>query len=126
IVGLSVLAVTPILLRSFAGLLPRLDWPGVRRLAREAAPIALALAMNVLYLRLLVVLVSLITTRHETGLYGTAFRVVELFVGIPPIVIGVAIPLLAVAGAEDRARLAYGVQRLSEVAVALTAGLALV
>ena len=82
--------------------------------------------MNVLYLRLLVVMVSLTTSETETGLYGTAFRVVELFIGIPPIVIGVALPLLAIAGAEDLDRLRYGTERLLEVAVVASMGLALI
>ena len=126
LVGLIVLALTPLLLRSTAGLRPQLRRPTIVRLLREAAPVGVALAMNVLYLRLLVVLVQLQTSDHETGLYGTAFRVVELFVGVPPLVIGVAIPVLAVAAAENRGRLAFGVQRLTEVSAVVTLGGALV
>lgn len=125
LVGLSVLALTPILLRSVQGMVPRLDRRAVGRLLRDAAPIGVALAMNVVYLRLLVVLVSLQTSAHETGLYGTAFRVVELFIGVPPLVIGVAIPVLAVAASEDLGRLANGVQQLVEVSVVASLGVAL-
>lgn len=125
VVGLVVLAVTPLLLRSAQGMLPRLDRTAVRRLLRDAAPVGIALAMNVVYLRLLVLLVSLQTSHHETGLYGTAFRTIELFIGVPPLVIGVAIPVLAVAAAEDRRRLALGVQRLAEVSLVASLGVAL-
>lgn len=126
VVGAVVLAITPRLLGSTEGLVPRLRRGEALALLREAAPVGVALAMSVLYLRLLVVLVSLMTDRIETGLYGTAFRVVELFVAIPPVLVGVAIPLLATAAAEDRERLKYAVQRLSETAVVAFAGLALV
>jgi O-antigen/teichoic acid export membrane protein len=126
LVGMGALALTPRLVGSFAQLRPRLRRHEASRLIRDAVPIAIALAMNVLYLRLLVVMVSLTTTQTETGLYGTAFRIVELFIGIPPIVIGVALPLLAVAGAEDTDRLRYGTERLLEVAVVASMGLALV
>jgi O-antigen/teichoic acid export membrane protein len=74
--------------------------------------------MNVIYLRLLVILVSIQTDEHETGLFATAFRVFEILLGIPTLVLAVALPLLAVAGAEDRDRLRYGLQRLLETAVA--------
>ncbi len=124
--GVVVLAMTPKLVGSAARLRPRFQREEALVLLREAAPIAIAVAMNVLYLRLLVVMVSLTTNERETGLYGTAFRVVELFIGISPVVIGVALPLLAVAGAEDIGRLRYAVQRLLEVAIVASAGLALV
>jgi O-antigen/teichoic acid export membrane protein len=126
LVGICVLALTPLLLGSSAGLLPRLDRAAVRRLLRDAAPVGVALAMNVLYLRLLVVLVQLQTPIHETGLYGTAFRVIELLIGVPPLVIGVAIPVLAVAASEDAKRLASGLQQLVEVSVVASLGAALV
>lgn len=126
VVGLVVLALAPRLLGSAARLRPRLRRAEALALLRDAAPVGVALAMNVLYLRLLVVMVSLETAAIETGLYGTAFRVVELFITIPPLVIGVAIPLLAVAGAADLDRLRYSLQGLTEAAVVAALGLALV
>ena len=125
LVGAVALAITPRLLGSTRGLQPRLDRKSARELLRLAAPVGLALAMNVLYLRLLVVLVSLATGETETGLYGTAFRVVELFIVLPPMVIGIALPLLAIAGAEDLERLRYGLQGLTEMVVVTTVALAL-
>lgn len=124
--GFGALALTPTFVGSFRRLRPRLRRDEALALMRDAIPIAIALAMNVLYLRLLVVMVSLTTGESETGLYGTAFRVVELFIGIPPIVIGVALPLLAVAGAEDLDRLMYATRRLLEVALVASMGLALI
>jgi len=126
VAGLGALALTPKLVGSFRQLRPKLRRSEAVSLMRDAIPIGIALAMNVLYLRLLVVMVSLTAGKTETGLYGTAFRVVELFIGIPPIVIGVALPLLAVAGAEDLDRLRYGTERLLELAVVASMGLALV
>jgi O-antigen/teichoic acid export membrane protein len=125
LVGAAVLAITPWLLGSTRGLRPRVDRQAAAALLRVAAPVGLALAINVLYLRLLVVLVSLTTDATETGLYGTAFRVVELFVVLPPMVIGIALPLLAVAGAEDLGRLRYALQALTQMAVVATLALSL-
>jgi O-antigen/teichoic acid export membrane protein len=82
--------------------------------------------MNVVYLRLLVVLVSMQTDERETGLFATSFRIFEILLGIPTLVLAVALPLLAVAGAEDRERLRYALQRMTETAVAASLLLVLV
>jgi O-antigen/teichoic acid export membrane protein len=127
LVGVAVVALTPALLGSARALRPSLARADTLRLLRITAPVGVAVAMNVIYLRLLVVMVELGTSSTETGLYATAFRVVELLAVVPPLVVGVAVPLLAVAGADrDRERLRYGVQRLVETAAAAALGLALV
>ncbi|HJU48813.1 MAG TPA: oligosaccharide flippase family protein, partial [Gaiellaceae bacterium] len=125
VVGLCVLAVTPALVGSVRALQPRFDRADARRLLRESLPVAVAIALNVLYLRLLVILVSLLEGETETGLYATSFRVFEMLLGAPAIVLAVALPVLAVAGAEDPDRLRYGVQRLTEVALVGGLGAAL-
>jgi O-antigen/teichoic acid export membrane protein len=96
---------------------PQLDRAEARLLLREALPLAAAVAMNVVYLRLLVVFVSLLEDDTDTGLFATSFRTLELLIGLPVIVLAVALPVLAVAGAEDRDRFRYGFQRLTEIAV---------
>jgi len=125
VVGVVVLALTPKVVGGLRLLQPRLDRRAAVTLLREAVPIGVAIAMNVLYLRLLVILVSLLEDEIETGLYGTAFRIFEMLIVLPGIVLSVALPVLSVAGAEDRARLRYAVQRLTEVAVLVGLGLAL-
>jgi O-antigen/teichoic acid export membrane protein len=125
LVGVGVLAITPALLGNARALAPRLDRVQARFLLREALPVAVALAMNVVYLRLLVVLVSVTKDETTTGLYATSFRVFELLIGIPAIVLAVALPVLAVAGSEDRDRLRYSLQRLTEVALLVSCALAL-
>lgn len=125
-VGVVVLLMTPALLGGLAGLRPRLDRATARMLLRESLPIAAAIAMNVVYLRLLMILVSVQTDDRETGLFATAFRIFEILLGIPTLVLAVALPLLAVAGAEDRARLRYALQRMTEIAVAASLLLVLV
>ncbi len=48
--------------------------------------------MNVVYLRLLVILVSMQTDEIETGLFATSFRIFEILLGIPTLVLAVALP----------------------------------
>lgn len=125
VVGAVVLAATPLVLRG-AGLMPALDRAITRMLVREALPLAAALAMNVVYFRVLVVLTSLLATAEATGYFGTSFRIFEVLFGLPLLVLSVALPVLAVAGAEDAERLRFSLQRMTEVALAAAVLLVLV
>ena len=125
-VGIVCLALTPLAVVGIRAMSPSLDRATAFALLRESLPLAAAIAMNVVYLRLLVLFVSLQTDETETGLYATSFRVFEILLGLPTLVLAVALPLLAVAGAEDRERLRYAVQRLTETALALSLLLVLV
>jgi O-antigen/teichoic acid export membrane protein len=114
IVGLGVLAASPLLIGPYLVFRPALDRGEWRILVREALPLAASLVMSVIYFRVLIILVSLLSTAHETGLYATSFRVFEILFGLPTLVLTVALPVLAVAH-DDRARLRYVLQRMTEV-----------
>jgi O-antigen/teichoic acid export membrane protein len=114
IVGLGVLAASPALVGPnlvFRAAFDRREW---RTLLRETLPLAASLVMSVIYFRVLIILVSLISIAEETGLYATSFRVFEILFGLPTLVLTVALPVLAVAH-DDRARLRYVLQRMTEV-----------
>jgi O-antigen/teichoic acid export membrane protein len=125
-VGVVVLLLTPLLVAGVAGMRPVIERATARELLRESLPLAAALAMNIVYLRLLVILVSIQTDEVETGLFVTGFRIFEILLGIPTLILAVALPLLAVAGAEDRDRLRYALQQMTEAAVAASLLLVLV
>jgi O-antigen/teichoic acid export membrane protein len=124
-VGAVVLAASPLVLQR-VGLIPGLDRPIARMLVREALPLAAALAMNVVYFRVLVILTSLIASDQATGYFGTSFRIFEVLFGLPLLVLSVALPVLSVAGHEDEERLRYSLQRLTEVALLFAVLLVLV
>ena len=124
-VGAIVLLATPLVI-SRAALVPGIDRGVARMLVREALPLAAALAMNVVYFRVLVILTSLLATDVATGYFGTSFRIFEVLFGLPLLVLSVALPVLSVAGHEDEPRLRYSLQRLTEVALLLSVLLVLV
>src|SRR5207244_6795051 len=66
---------------------------------------------------LVILLMSLISSPEQTGYFGGSLRATETLVSIPLLVAGVALPLLAAAARDDRARLRYAVEGLSEGAV---------
>jgi O-antigen/teichoic acid export membrane protein len=91
------------------------------RLLRETLPLAVAFAMSVVYFRVLVVLVSLLSTEVQTGLFGTSFRIFEMLLGLPALILSVALPLLSVAGDEDESRLRRGLQSMTEASLLIAA-----
>ena len=124
-VGTILLAVTPLIVDRDLVARPALNAQEWRSLVREALPIAAFLVMNVIYFRVLIVLLSLIATARETGLFATSFRIFEIVFGIATLVMTVALPVLSVAR-EHGERFRYALQRLTEVAAVAAAFLALV
>ena len=116
-VGLVVLAAVPFLVgwRGLVG--PRLDGEEQRLLFRTALPIAAALALGQIYFRLVIVLMSLISSPEQTGYFGGSLRAMEALIVLPVLVAGVALPLLSAAARDDIARLRYAIEGLGEGAV---------
>ena len=125
-VGLVLVPVTAVLARVAIRHARAVRRDVLTRLVTETIPLAVAIAASVIYVRALVVLVSLLSTERETGLFGTSFRIFELLLVTPGIVLSVALPLLSVAGEEDERRLAYGLQRMTEASLLFSALLAIV
>jgi O-antigen/teichoic acid export membrane protein len=123
--GGVVLVLTAGLVRGRVPLRPRLDPVQWRPLVREILPFAGATAIGSLYFRVAIIVLSLTASTRETGLYGAAFRVVDVLVVVPQMMVGGALPIFARAARDDRERLGYAVQRTFEVCV-LVGGLAAV
>jgi O-antigen/teichoic acid export membrane protein len=123
LVGIVVLAITPLLLGRRGLVRPRLDRAELGPLVRQAMPVAAAFVLGILYFRLLVIMTSLLSSERETGLFATSFRILELLAGIPLLLAGVVLPVAAAAAATDQTRLAYVMQRVTEAALLGAAGL---
>ena len=119
------LAITPSLVGSEFVSRPAFVWREWQALIREALPLSAAVVLGVVYFRVLIVLMSLLTSAIATGLFATSSRIVEMLYAVGGLVATTALPVLAVAAA-DRARLAYIVQRMTEGAVIGSCYLALV
>jgi O-antigen/teichoic acid export membrane protein len=102
------------------------DRGAVYRLARETLPLALASTMIVLYGGAMVIIVSLIASEYETGLFVTSSRIMEVMVGLPGLVISLALPVLSVASANDHVRLRNALQLMIELGLVLSALAAIV
>jgi O-antigen/teichoic acid export membrane protein len=114
VAGLATMATAPLLLGPGAFVRPRWDRAEQRALLHRALPLAVALVLGQVYFRLVILLMSLISDPRQTGYFGGSLRAMETLVGISVLVAGVALPLLAAAARDDRARLRYAIEGLSE------------
>ncbi len=114
------LALTPLVVPWRRGLLPAFDRRVVASLLREALPLAVALTMNVIYFRVLMIMTSLLASQTQTGYFATSFQVFAVLFSLPLLVLSSALPLLSVAGRDDSERLRFGLQRMTEVSLAVS------
>jgi O-antigen/teichoic acid export membrane protein len=117
-VGALVILLTPLVVPLRRGLVPGFDRAVVVGLLRQALPLAVALTMNVIYFRVLMIMTSLLASRTATGYFATSFQVFAVLFSLPLLVLSTALPLLSVAGRDDDSRLAFGLQKMTEVSLA--------
>jgi O-antigen/teichoic acid export membrane protein len=108
-----------------------LAWPSVsradlRRLALTALPVALAAIITTFYVRMLTIMVSLLSSDYQTGLFVTSARIVEMVGGLAMLVTGVILPVATVAARDDRPRLRYVLAHTTKLALLAGGLLALV
>ncbi len=125
-VAVAAVVWTAVLVRRQVSLSPSFRVDAWRRLVRDVVPYALATAAGLLYFRVAVVLLSLVASAHETGLYSAAFRTVEVLLIVPQLAVSTVLPIFAHAATRDRERLAYGVDRTFRAAAVFGGGLAVV
>jgi O-antigen/teichoic acid export membrane protein len=115
LVGVVLLAVTPLLLGRHHLVAPRWSNAQMRALIGIALPVAIANVLGILYLRILVILMSLLSDDPvEIGDYVTSTRVVELVAGLPFLLGTVILPVLTVAARDDEVRMRYINARMTE------------
>jgi O-antigen/teichoic acid export membrane protein len=118
LVGLIVLAVVPLLVGRAGLVRPRWDRAAQRGLLRTALPISAALVLGQIYFRLVIVLMSLISSPRQIGYFGGSLRAMEALVALPILVAAVALPVMtSAAKAGNMKRLRYAIEGLSEGAV---------
>jgi O-antigen/teichoic acid export membrane protein len=123
--SLVALGMTIWLVRGEVPMRPGFDWSEWRRLIRDVLPFAAVVVVTLVYFRLALILLSLVSTSEETGYFGASFRVTEVLIAIPQLAVASAFPIFARAARDDADRLAYGVGRMFHAMAVLGAALAL-
>ncbi|MGD0981809.1 MAG: polysaccharide biosynthesis C-terminal domain-containing protein, partial [Solirubrobacteraceae bacterium] len=124
-VSVVLLVVTLVLVRGNVTLRPSFDLAEWTLLMRSVLPFAAAVVVGTLYLRVTVVLTSLLATQKQNGYYAISFTVISVLVAIPALTVGSTLPVLARAARDDQDRLGYVLGRLVDVTMIVGVGLAL-
>ncbi len=77
------------------------DWSVWREIFRESWPIGVAVMFNLIYLKGDVILLSTMRTQHEVGLYGAAYKVLDVVTVLPYIYMGLVLPLMSAAWSRN-------------------------
>jgi O-antigen/teichoic acid export membrane protein len=111
------LAITIPLVARYTPLTPSFHVGHWWHLLRESIPWATISAVNIIYLRIAIVVMSLIATAVQTGYFAISFRIMEVLIGVPGMVIAPIFPILARSERNDRIRFARTSGRLFELSL---------
>ncbi|MDD5032046.1 MAG: flippase [Patescibacteria group bacterium] len=78
----------------------RFDYPVWKEVISKTWPLAITIAFNLIYLKADTLILSLIKTPAEVGIYGAAYKVVDVLVTIPFMFAGIVLPILTLSWAE--------------------------
>jgi O-antigen/teichoic acid export membrane protein len=116
VAGLVLLAAAPLLLKPLDRVRPRWTRAELRKLARIGLPVAVAAVVTAAYVRALVILMSVVSADEEQiGLFVTATRIFELVAALPVMLSVVVLPVVSVAARDDRGRLRYVLQQMTQL-----------
>jgi len=122
--GLIALLVSMRLVRGLFPMRPAFQSGVVWLLLRETFVIGVAVALNTVYFRVTVIIMSLLATAVQTGYFAVSFRVMEVLIGVPVLVMVAAFPILIRAQRDDQERFAHATRRMFELAVLIGVWLA--
>jgi O-antigen/teichoic acid export membrane protein len=117
VAGCVVLPVTIYLVRGDIPLRPSFDTHQWRGLVSPLLAYSAAAVTATLYLRVAIVLVSVLAGGRQLGYFSASYRVVEAFLTLPGLLVGSAFPIFTQAAREDPARLGYALSRVFEASL---------
>lgn len=117
--ALVALAATVLLVRGSVPVLPAFDRVEWGALLRSILPFAAATIIAAVYFRAALIVLEIVSTPRETGLFSAPFRITEVLLAVPNLVVGTAFPIFARAARDDHSRLAYGLGRVFQASVLL-------
>ncbi len=89
-----------LLVRKLVDLSWRFDWAVWKDVAERSWPIALSITFNLIYLKGDVIILSLTRSQEEVGIYGAAYKILDVLTVIPIMFMGLVLPLLVKARTE--------------------------
>lgn len=88
--------------RALVAFKPKLNLEIWKTIIGRSWPIGASIFFNLIYMRGDVVFLSIFRSNAETGLYGAAYKVVDVVTAIPVMYMGIALPILVAAWSASR------------------------
>lgn len=123
--SLAAVGLTVWLVRKDVPLRPSFDWSEWRLLVRDVVPFAAVVLVSLIYFRVALIVLSLVSSARETGYFGASFRVTEVLMSVPQLLAASAFPIFVRAARDDPERLAYGVGRMFHTMIVIGVAFAL-
>jgi O-antigen/teichoic acid export membrane protein len=117
--ALAALAATILLVRRSVPLGPAFDRAEWGELLRSVLPFAAATIIAAAYFRAALIVLEMVSTPRQTGWFAASFRVTEVLLAVPNLVVGAAFPIFARAARDDHQRLGYGLGRVLQASLLL-------
>ncbi|MDP3964341.1 MAG: flippase [bacterium] len=90
----------------------RFNWPVWLAVLRDAWPIGISVALNLIYFKADAIILSLYHPAADVGIYGATYKVLEILITLPAMFAGLVMPLLTAAYVTgDRERFRQIIQR---------------
>jgi O-antigen/teichoic acid export membrane protein len=115
--GLIALALLAWLVRSELTIAVNFDRHAWRELFRDTLPYAVAVSIGTVYVYVTVIVLSLIASATQTGLFATSFRVTQVALAIPALLLTAVFPLMSRERADQQPAAPDMVGRIFTVAL---------
>ncbi len=94
--------------RVYVNFRPAFDWTYWKKVTIQALPMAIVLVLNLIYFRVDTLMLSLLKSSTDVGIYGPPYKVLEMILLLPAMFMGNVFPIIAryVHTKDDRLHLA--------------------
>jgi O-antigen/teichoic acid export membrane protein len=116
-VGVLLLVLTAVIVRGSIPLGASFQLREAWLLLRDALAFTAASALGIIYYRVAVILLSLVSTENETGFFGASTRVIDALTVVPVLLASTAFPVLSRAAHDDTDRFRYATHRLFHISL---------
>ncbi len=90
-------------LRKYTRIHAAFDLSMWKRVLKESWPVALSIGLNLIYFKADTIILSHCRTQAEVGIYGAPYKMLEVIITLPAMIVGLVMPMLGKTFNEQRA-----------------------
>jgi len=91
-----------------------------KKILKTTLPIAVSLVFTLLYFKVDTILISILKTQKDVGIYSAAYKVLETIIFFPAAFIGLMLPVLSKYAQDDKKRLSKLLSKLTDITTVIT------